>query len=124
MIITNLLKSELVDHGELGGGYIENEPAVGEAWEEFNSIEHQPYSSEYECGGVVKTRTEGYVSGVVAPLNAFSKTSTRTFAAGLAEQAMLAEADEGAGWGPPGGAPAVLETTATITYEQGIMVKT
>ncbi|HLM86780.1 MAG TPA: hypothetical protein VK272_11390 [Solirubrobacteraceae bacterium] len=124
VITTNLLASELVDHGELGGGSLELEPAAGEAWEEFSSAEHQPYVAEFVCGGEILARVSGVVSGVVAPVNALAMTATRSFAVGLAEQALLTEAFNGVEFVPPGGAPSSLETTATITYEVPIEVKT
>jgi hypothetical protein len=124
-IVTNLLNTKLVDHGEKAGGYKHEEPATGEAWNEFSSAEHQPYSSEFNCAGVVFLRTLGTLSGVVSPVNVISNTSKTAFTEKGGEQALLTEAlNEKGEWVPPGGAPSFEETEATTTTEAEIEVAT
>lgn len=123
-IITNLLHTKLVDHGEKAGGYKGQEPAEGEAWNEFVSAEHEPFSSEFNCSGVVFLRTVGSLSGVVTPVNTLSKTSNTSFTEGGGEQALLTEVLTESGWVPPGGAPSFEITEATNSTEAEIEVQT
>lgn len=124
VIIGNEVQGRLVDHGEKAGGFMNLEPAPGEAWEELVSAEHAPYTSEFICGEEILLRTRGSVSGVVSPVNSLSGMSTLTLGGGIGEQAGLSEVFNGTEFIPPGGAHSVVETTATIIPEVPIEVKT
>jgi hypothetical protein len=125
VIITNKLDSKLVDNGEKAGGYKHEEPPVGHAWDELVSSEHEPYSSEFICGGTIILRTHGSVSGDVSPVNTFGKTTTVTFTpTGGAEQALLTEVFNGTEFIPPGGAPTSEETVGTNVGETAMEVVT
>ncbi len=124
VIITNELDSKLVDHGEKAGGYLHEEPASGEAWDELISSQNEPYSSEFECSGVVFIKTAGSISGVVTP-NSLSTTSTITFNESVGEQALLTEASEtgfSGPWSPQ--LPSIETTVGTVTNEVPMEVKT
>ncbi len=124
VIDTNELDSKLVDNGEKAGGYLSEEPAPGEAWNELISSQNEPYSSEFECSGVVFIKTAGSISGVVTP-NSLSTISTSEFNASVGEQALLTEASStgfSGPWSPL--LPSIETTTATVTNEVPIEVKT
>jgi len=101
VIITNLLDSKLIDHGEKGlsGG----EPATGEVWDELISSEHTPYQAEFNCAGVVFLRSSGSISGVytAGSVNKLSTTSELLFEKGEGEQDLGTEALTESGWVGP-----------------------
>jgi len=122
VIITNLLDSRLVDNPEtitfLNAETNEVEtkgPAVGEVWEELVSSEHEPYSSEFNCGGAVFLRTKGQDTGVfTSGVNALTKTDKVAFEAGKGADGLLTEVLTEAGWAGP--APSIEEAgEATVT---------
>jgi hypothetical protein len=130
VIITNLLDSRLVDNPEtitfLNGetNTVETTgPAVGEVWEELTSSEHQPYSSEFNCGGVVFLRTTGQDTGVIiGTLNAPTTSQETAFEAGKGADGLLTEVLTEAGWAGP--APSIEEAgVAKVTNESAIDTK-
>jgi hypothetical protein len=114
-LTTNKITSKLIDNGEKGDSGLE--PALGEVWNELYPST-PPYFIEFECGGVLKLRTEGSISGVytAGSLNHMSETGVEDFAEGLGEQDLLTEAEEGSGWVGP--APSIQ------TVEGGASIKT
>jgi hypothetical protein len=135
VIETNLLDSRLIDFPETV--VIHNPettapetvgPAEGHVWEELKSSEHEPYSTEFGCGGIVFLRTAGYDAGEynVADLGKLSKTQHVKFEAGVGAGSggLLTEALTESGWVPPGGVPSIEEAgTATITNTSEIEVR-
>jgi len=129
VIITNLLDSRLVDNPEtitfLNAETNTEEtkgPAVGEVWEELKSSEHEPYSSEFECGGVVHLRTKGQDTGVLKIIGTMSKSQEAAFEAGKGADGLLTEVNTGEGWIGP--APSIEEAgVASITNESAIEVR-
>jgi hypothetical protein len=105
---TNPETTTLVDHGEKGLSSLE--PATGEVWNDF-SPKSGIYFIEFECGGVVKLRTTGSVSGVFtsASLNKMSTTAGMEFGEGKGEQDLLTEAEEGSGWVGPAPSLQIVE---------------
>ncbi|HLM86167.1 MAG TPA: hypothetical protein VK272_08285 [Solirubrobacteraceae bacterium] len=124
VIITNLLASKLVGHGEKAGGFKHQEPLVGEVWDELISAEHQPYLDEFICGSQILLRPHGSVSGVIAPINVLSTSSTTTLALGQGEQALLTEVFTGTEFVPPGGAESTETTQATGKTAAPVKVNT
>jgi 6-phosphogluconolactonase (cycloisomerase 2 family) len=125
VIITNLLDSRLVGFPEkytVVNQAFEPEsigPKEGEVWDKLVSSEHEPFWSEFECGGVVFVRTQGsdagaYTAGSLNHLSISAEVNFEdTHGQGLLSEA-LNEKDE---WVPPGGAPSLEEAgTAKITY--------
>jgi hypothetical protein len=130
VIITNLLDSRLVDNPETitflnaETNTVETKgPAVGEVWEELVSSEHEPYSSEFNCGGVVFLRTKGQDTGVfTSGVNALTTTDKVAFEAGKGADGLLTEVLTEAGWQGP--APSIEEAgEATVTNETAIEVR-
>jgi hypothetical protein len=87
-IVTKLLNTTLIDHGEKGLSGLE--PKAGEAWVQFSAAE-PPYLAEFNCAGVGFIRVTGSVSGTIAPLNVMALTATIVVAKGVAEQDLLTE---------------------------------
>ena len=131
VIETNLLDGRLVDNPEtitfLNAETNKEEtkgPAVGEVWEELKSSEHEPYWSQFNCGGVVYLRTTGQDTGVftASTVNHLSTTGGLEFKAGIGADGLLAEVLTEAGWQGP--APSIEEAgTAVITNEAAIEVR-
>jgi hypothetical protein len=123
VIITNLLDSKLIDHGEKGpsGG----EPAVGEVWDNLISSEHEPYSSEFNCAGVVFLRTAGSISGAytAGSVNVLSATSTLLFEKGKGEQDLETEALTESGWIGPAPSNEQVPGGATVTTTPAVEVR-
>jgi hypothetical protein len=125
VIVTNLLDSKLVGFPEkytVINQKFEPEnigPKEGEVWDKLVSSEREPYSSEFECGGIVFLRTQGSDAGTYtkASLNKLSLTAEVNFE-DTHGQGLLTEAlNEKGEWVPPGGAPSLEEAgTAKITY--------
>lgn len=111
VIITDELAGTLKGEGEKAGGYMEEVVPAGEAW--VNLVgDPGPYSSEFECGGVVFLRTTGSVAGVIkkTTLNKLSTTSNVEFEEGKGEQGLLTEVNSpetGGNWVGP--APSIEE---------------
>jgi len=130
VIITNLLDSRLVDNPE-GITFLNAEtsevetkgPAAGEVWEELVSSEHEPYSSEFNCGGVVFLRTQGQDTGVfTSGVNVLSSVDKTAFEAGKGADGLLTEVLTESGWAGP--APSIEEAgEATVTNASKIEVK-
>ncbi|MGH9919377.1 MAG: hypothetical protein ACRD6W_11005 [Nitrososphaerales archaeon] len=114
-LVTNKLASKLIDNGEKGDSGLE--PALGEVWDQLTP-ETPPYFIEFTCGGVVKLRTEGSISGLytTASLNVMSESSVLEFGEGKGEQDLYTEAEEGEGWVGPAPSLQLIEAPgATIT---------
>jgi hypothetical protein len=130
-IETNLLNAKLIDHGEsLSFLNAENnktetyEPATGEVGLETTSKEHEPYSSELNCGGVVYLRTFGEDTGVfeASSLNHISTTLQVAFEAKKGANGLLTEVLTESGWAGP--APSIEEAgVSTLTNASGVEVK-
>lgn len=76
-IITNLLDSKLIDHGETG--LSGKEPAEGEAWVEFSAsglfpsaFGEGPFLATFECSGIPFAVT-GAAAGKIGPVNVATK---------------------------------------------------
>jgi hypothetical protein len=122
-LTTQKLASELIDHGEKGDSGLE--PALGEVWNQLTPAT-PPYFIEFTCGGVVKLRTEGSISGVYtsASLNHMSLTGVEEFGEGKGEQDLLTEAEEGSGWVGPAPSLQVIEAPgASITTSAYVEVR-
>jgi hypothetical protein len=135
VIITNLLKSRLVGFPEkytvINQNFEPEEigPKEGEVWtRRLNEkqepgeppAEKEPYSFEFECGGIQYVRVLGSDAGAYtkSSLNHLSFTSEVNFEA-THGQGLLAEAlNEKGEWVPPGGAP-WLEEAGTAELRTG-----
>ncbi len=124
VIITNGLAGKLISNPETltwldaeSNEVVTRGPAVGEVWNELSGSEHEPYSSEFNCGGVVFLRTQGQLAGVyeASSLNRLTSTSETAFEATKGAQGLLAEVLTEAGWLGP--APSIEEAgVITTTY--------
>jgi hypothetical protein len=132
VIITNVLDSKLVDFPEkyvVVNQKFEPEeigPVEGEVWDKLVSSEHEPFSSEFECGGVVFLRTQGSDAGAYtkASLNHLSETAEVNFEDTHGQGLMTEALNEKGEWVPPGGAPSLEEAgTAKITNSNEIEVR-
>jgi hypothetical protein len=121
-IVTNLLDATLIGPGEKAGGYRHEEPKSGEVWDELLSAEHEPYVSEFTCGGEIVFRTSGSVSGPISPVGMASLSAKTIFSVGTGEQASLIEEFNDTEFIPHGGAPISWEGVPTRTYEQQIEI--
>jgi hypothetical protein len=132
VIITNLLDSKLIDFPEkypVVNQKFELEeigPVEGEVWDRLVSSEHEPFSSEFECGGVVFLRTQGSDAGAYtkASLNKLSETAEVNFEDTHGQGLMTEALNEKGEWVPPGGAPSLEEAgTAKLTNSMEIEVR-
>jgi hypothetical protein len=103
VIITNLLDTRLLG------------PVGGQVWTELSSAEHEPYSAEFNCEGLL-FRTKGSLAGIQSGnIDMSSLTSTTTFALEEGEQAIATETSENAGksWSSPTASNLITTTTNT-----------
>lgn len=130
-IETNLLNAKLMGNPE-SIKYLDGEtntektyaPVVGEVGDTTTSKEHEPYSSEFNCGGVVFIRTFGEDTGVFteASLNKVSTSAQIAFKAKVGANGLLTEVLTEAGWQGP--APSIEEAgTTTLTNETGVEIR-
>jgi len=118
-IVTNELAAKLIGHGEQTTGPSHEEPAVGEAWLEYSSGEHQPYVMEIECGASALTvRMSGVVTGAVTPTGALTSRANTLFETPVIEEALVAEAYDGVGW--EGAVTTNLETDLVENYSSPV----
>ena len=131
VIETNLLNAKLVDHGE-SIKYLDAEsntektyePAVGEVGLKTTSKEHEPYSSEFNCGGVVFIRTFGQDTGVfeASSVNKVLTSIQVAFKAKIGANGLLTEVLTESGWAGP--APSIEEAgVTTLTNETGVEIR-
>jgi hypothetical protein len=124
VIITNLLDSKLIDHGEKGPSGLE--PATGEVWDSLTSSEHEPYQAEFNCAGVVFLRSSGTISGVytAGSVNKLSTSATELFEKGKGEQDLGTEAIEEKGnWVGPFPSNEQVIGGAAITTSPAVEVR-
>jgi hypothetical protein len=131
VIVTNLLSTTLIDHGEKGlsGG----EPAEGEVWNQFTGPGGaEGIQAEYLCAGIALIRTKGSLSGVFTEgsLNVSSKKAEIEFEGefpgglGFGEQDLYSELslDGGATWENIG--PGVEKTKGKVKQAGKIVIRT
>ena len=70
-IVTKMLTSTLVGHGEKGPGG--KEPAKGEAWTSVAPTPPEEYSAEFTCAPGVPFKVKGNVAGKIEPVNVQTK---------------------------------------------------
>jgi hypothetical protein len=128
IIETNLLNAKLLGNPE-ELKYLDAEtntiktyaPVAGEVGLETVSKEHEPYSSELECGGVVFLRTYGEDTGVFEassvgkPLSSF----VVAFKAKVGANGLLTEVLTEAGWAGP--APSIEEAGLTTISNESLV---
>ena len=128
VILTNQLKSTLIDHGEKGasGG----EPAVGEVWNEL-AAESGGVQAQFLCAALVEIKTKGTVSGVFTSgsVNVMAKKAEIEFNGVLGEQPgkfgeqdLATEASIGGGPFEPVG-QSIEKTTAKIKQSGKIEIR-
>jgi hypothetical protein len=130
IIVTNLLDTELIDHGEKGRSGLE--PKEGEVWTQFVSSEHEPYQAEFECGGAgtgrgILFRVKGSLSAVTTVVNKMETTFTLKFAEKKGEQDLELEKSTNGGTSWTTAIPSEEITEATVTNEEtapGVFEKT
>jgi hypothetical protein len=130
IILTNQLKSTLIDHGEKGAS--NGEPAVGEVW---NQLAAEPglegVQAQFLCASIVEIKTKGTVSGVFTSgsVNVMAKKAEIEFNGKLGEvpgkfgeQDLASEASVGGGPFEPAG-QAVEKTSAKIKQAGKIEIR-
>jgi hypothetical protein len=124
VIITNLLDTKLIDHGEKGPGG--GEPASGEAWLELVSGEHEPYVREWNCAGVEFFRQVGSLSGVftAGSVNVLSTTGELQVERGEGEQELGTEALTSEGWLGPFPSNEQVEGGMSVVTTPAVEVRT
>lgn len=121
-LTTQPITSKLIDNGEKGLSGLE--PKAGEVWNELYPTT-PPYFIEFTCGGVVKLRTQGSISGVytAGSINKMSETGVEDFGEGLGEQDLYTEAEEGEGWVGPAPSLQIVEGGASIKTSAYVEVR-
>jgi hypothetical protein len=121
-IETNELAVRLLGHGEQTTGPSHEEPAVGEAWLEYSSAEHQPYVMEIECGAsVVLLRISGSFTGHTTPTGVLTSSVSTLFEQPVIEEALQTEAYDGVGF--EGAVTSNLEGDLTEQYDAPVEIE-
>lgn len=114
-INTNALKATL-----LGPVVIREE---GQAWNELESAEHQPYLAEFGCEGEL-FRIKGAAAGVQqGDVGMTSASGSTAYGAGEAFQTLISEASENGGSSWTGSASSTLTLALTSTFELATEIK-
>ena len=103
-IETKKLELFLIGHeGPNPPGYGALKPIQGEVWTQFSGPGGRSGpSAEWECAGIGKSRTVGWLDSKTTPINKMGTTATFEFSESLGEfGVLLTEVNTGGGWGAP-----------------------